>query len=138
ASEDSAVRARHLAYFTSVAERAYANAGRVEPTLFWLDRLEMESDNFHAALSWARNNDRATFLRLAGALSVSWWLRAAHLREGREWLTTALGTGAPHGSALARALTGASLLASWQGDPGAALTLAERSLAEWQAIDAGL
>ena len=54
AGEDNARRTRHLRYFTDLAERAYASAGRDEPTVVWLDRLELENDNVRAALAWAR------------------------------------------------------------------------------------
>ena len=137
AGEDHALRARHVGYFTALAERAYATAGRNEPTTFWLDRQEVENDNLRAALSWAKDNDPTTFLQLCGALSSIWWLRARHVRDIREWLSAALSVPAPGGRLLARALTGASLLASWQSDPIAAMPLAERGLAEWQAAEGG-
>jgi non-specific serine/threonine protein kinase len=137
AAEDHALRTRHLGYFTAMAEQAYASAGRDQPTIFWLDRQELENDNLHAALAWARDNDPTTFLQLSGALSATWWLRALHLREGREWLTAALDVPAPGGPMLARAFTGASLLASWQSDPTMAKPLAERGMAEWKAANAG-
>jgi predicted ATPase len=117
AKEEEEAREHHLAYFLDLAEQAYAHAGRVDPTPRWLDRQEREHDNFRAALAWARDRHPEEFIQLTGALSSLWWLRAIHLFEGREWLGHALATRQGGTATAARALTGASLLASWAIDP---------------------
>jgi predicted ATPase/class 3 adenylate cyclase len=133
ADEGGSTRGRHLAFFTDMAEGAYSSSGRTEPTTAWLERQELENDNYRAALGWAREHDPTTFVQLCGALSIGWWLRALHLREGREWLTAALTVDGSDSARFARALTGASLLASWQLDPAAALPLATRGIGQWEA-----
>ncbi|BAL90534.1 putative AfsR-family transcriptional regulator [Actinoplanes missouriensis 431] len=63
--------AAHAAYFRDLAVTAdpwLRTAGQ----LTWLDRLDADRDNLHAAL---RHGDVRTSLRLAAALSFYWWLR---------------------------------------------------------------
>jgi predicted ATPase/class 3 adenylate cyclase len=134
AVEEDEARDRHLAYFGDLSERAYTNAGRADPTPAWLDRLEREHDNYRAALAWARDHHSSEFVQLIGALSSLWWLRASHLSEGREWLGAALTSLQGPPAAIARALVGASLLASWQADPVSAQRLATDGLALWREI----
>src|SRR3981189_2605414 len=56
----------------------------------WLDRLERELGNLRTALQWAVDTeDTALALRLAAALWFFWDMRG-HLREGQQWLETAL------------------------------------------------
>jgi predicted ATPase/class 3 adenylate cyclase len=142
-AEEAEMRDRHLAFFVELAERAYAGAGRLEPTPPWLERQEREQDNFRAALTWSRQHNNDVFVQLAGALSWLWWLRAVHISEGREWLGDAIATNPAPSPVMARALTGASLLASWQGDP-TGKTTAKQGLTLWrqagdqQGIGAGL
>jgi tetratricopeptide (TPR) repeat protein len=83
------VRARHAAFFLSLAERA-------EPELFtsqqvlWLDRLESDYDNFRAAMTWAIESDHGeTALRVASAL-FWFWIFHRHVNEGQEWIERAV------------------------------------------------
>ncbi|MEJ3651659.1 BTAD domain-containing putative transcriptional regulator [Actinomycetes bacterium KLBMP 9759] len=79
------VRARHAAYFTELAERA-------DPLLRgpdqreWLERLDAESGNLHAALTEG-NGDRG---RLATALTWYWYLRG-RFTEARRALADSRG-----------------------------------------------
>jgi predicted ATPase/class 3 adenylate cyclase len=131
AQEEEEARDQHLKYFLDLAERAIAHAGRVDPNPPWLDRQEREHENFRAALGWARERHPEEYLQLAGALSWFWFLRSSHLSEGREWLGDALTRQPRRTASAARALAGASLLASWQGDPASAQSLAKESLGVW-------
>ena len=83
------VRARHAAFFLSLAERA-------EPELFtsqqlgWLNRLEGDYDNFRAAMTWALESDHGeTALRVASAL-FGFWIFHRHVNEGQEWIERAV------------------------------------------------
>ena len=127
-------RDRHLDYYTDLAERAYARAGRTEPTQRWLELLELEHSNFRLALERARAVSGTRLVQLCGALSWPWWLRATHLAEGREWLAEALAGDQPRSAQTARALTGASLLASWQGDAANGQRLAGEALSIWDEV----
>ncbi len=132
--EEAALRRAHALYFLALAEAA-------EPALTgpeqgaWLDRLEREHDNLRAALRWAHSSGEAALgLRLAGALWRFWFMHG-HLSEGRSWLDALLAlqrSGDDTGestSLWAKALNGAGMLASVQGDFGRAATLLEQSLA---------
>ena len=54
-----------------------------------LRRLDLEPDNFRAALAWLLDNDAPAALRLADLLG-DWWLMRGRLVEGRGWLEAAL------------------------------------------------
>jgi predicted ATPase/class 3 adenylate cyclase len=119
-SDADSARSRHASYFTELAERAepLINSG---DQAIWLDRLEANHDDLRAALNWllgAGEADRG--LRLAGSL-WRFWLSRGYLTEGRAWLARALSAGPATSSAGAKALTGAGMMAHYQGD----LTLAE-------------
>ncbi len=82
-----------------------------------LDRLDEAHDDIRAALDWAiEQGDGAFAVRMTGALAEFWRTRGHHT-EGRLRLASALALApdapAPH---LRKALGGAGLLASYQGD----------------------
>lgn len=96
-----------------------------------LDRLDAAHDDLREAFEWAHaRGDHAFCVRLAGALAEFWRTRG-HLTEGRLRLVTALASGpdAPP-AARRKALAGAGLLASYQGD----YTLGESYLREALAV----
>ena len=115
--EAPAIRDRHAAAYQALAEVA-------EPHVFgtdrkkWLDRLEMDHDNFRAAFDWAqsRGNDvRALYL---GAAFWRFWQMRGHLREGRARIEAILASPAAqnHPAERARALEAAGGVAYWQGE----------------------
>ena len=129
---------RHLDYFVTLAEEAEpyltsANRGT------WLDRLESEHDNLHAALEWSRADSarREKLLRLAGAL-FEFWSERSYLTEGRKWLTEALerADSTVASSARAKGLYGAAFLARSQGDVDLARDLHDQSVTLWRALGA--
>src|SRR2546422_9404466 len=80
--EPDLIRDRHAAALTALAE---ASEGRLfgDERKAQLDRLELDHDNFRAALDWCIANERTEqALRLAAALWRFWQMRG-HLREGR-------------------------------------------------------
>ncbi|HEY3336269.1 MAG TPA: tetratricopeptide repeat protein [Candidatus Limnocylindrales bacterium] len=82
-----------------------------------LDRLDTAHNDIREALEWATQEGDGTFaLRLAGALAEFWRTRGHHT-EGRLRLAAALAIGDEAPSPVRRkALGGAGLLASYQGD----------------------
>lgn len=128
-SEEAEVtRDRHRDFFLQFAERA-------EPELrgpdqgAWLDRLDVEHDNFRAALEWARTHRSKAErgLRLAGALGWFWEVRGYWI-EGRRWLTEALSRAHDASAAVrVKALNAAARLALSQADFSAG-AMAQESL----------
>jgi predicted ATPase/DNA-binding CsgD family transcriptional regulator len=122
-------RRRHAEYFLSAAERAEAQLP-APGGLDWLDPLELEHDNFRAALEYCLEMDgtdgHEIGLRLAGALVKFWWLRG-HIDEGRRWLSRALRDGRRSASRM-KALHGAGWLAVLQSDLTSARRFLEESL----------
>ncbi|ONI89837.1 hypothetical protein ALI144C_03845 [Actinosynnema sp. ALI-1.44] len=66
--------AAHARYFHDLAEQANPHLRRGEQ-LEWLDRLDADRGNLHAALRWAVANDTTLALRMFGAFSLYWYLR---------------------------------------------------------------
>jgi predicted ATPase/transcriptional regulator with XRE-family HTH domain len=112
--EADEVRQSYSALFLALAERAHPELMGPRQ-LDWLDRLERESGNLRAAMSWALLEDEAgTAARLAWALWLFWWVRGYH-SEGRRWVETLLERDLP--PALRPAVTAvASFMAYTQGD----------------------
>jgi predicted ATPase/DNA-binding XRE family transcriptional regulator len=124
--EATAVRQRHLAYYTSLAETAEPHVFGADQST-WLDRLEAEQANLRAALQWSLaveeggegSGERGAAvnlgLRLAGTLGWYWHWRG-HWQEGRQWLESALGRPAMSPLRRARLLCAAGLMAWAQDD----------------------
>ncbi len=127
--DTTTVRGRHRDWYVSLAEQAEADFVGPNQRL-WLDRVEMECDNFRAALQWSKTGEGGTEagLRIAGALWRFWEARGPQ-SEGRAWLEGLL-SGSAHVSAAARAkaLNAAANLARNQGDYARSLALHEASL----------
>jgi predicted ATPase len=134
--ESEPIRNRHADAFSSLAASAAPNLfGQHQKT--WLDRLELDHDNFRAALDWCvRQNDAERGSELAASLWRFWQMRG-HLHEGRARLTTILAM--PDSGRVpdsrARALEGAGGIAYWQGDMPAAIDFYDECLALRRAGD---
>jgi predicted ATPase/transcriptional regulator with XRE-family HTH domain len=133
------LRARHAAYFLTLAEQAEPHLRGADQRL-WFDRLDCELDNLRVALAWARSSGNLELgLRLAIAVAVFCEERG-HVREGREWLDALLAelpdsTGPEHLAPLhARALATSAWLSFLLGDCARAASLADQSLARWHQL----
>jgi predicted ATPase len=135
AREDAATRGRHLAWCAAFAHDAEQKlVGREQAA--WLERLELEHDNFRAALAWSLDaGRRADGLHLAVALRRLWEARG-HLSEGRRWLDALLADDAALPPRLRiRALYAAGVLADAQADYDAAEASFRETLALNRAED---
>ncbi|MDQ3525323.1 MAG: LuxR C-terminal-related transcriptional regulator, partial [Chloroflexota bacterium] len=110
----------------------------VEPA--WLDRLEINHENFRRTLAWTfRPGQSASAtscgVQLAGALWLFWYYHG-HLTEGRHWLELALGTSdeVPD-SARAKVLLGLGTLLHYQGEKSRARMRLSEGLAVSQRLD---
>lgn len=132
AGEAAETRQRHATHFLAFAEEAYPHL-RGSPKE-WLDRLEAERDNLRAALEYLTSSDQAMdLLGLAGALWRFWYQRA-HLAEGGRWLEIALDMDRTPTASRARALTGASAIATSLGDLTAAEVRAREARDIYEAL----
>lgn len=128
------VRQRHAAFYAELAARA-------EPELTSPQReealvlLRTELNNLRAALAWHLSDrpDGAAALRLAGRLPWFWYF-AGLLSEGRRVLKAALtlDEGKSEAVSRARALSGASRLATYSGDMAEGIGLAAQSVQLWR------
>lgn len=112
---DKQVRNAHLQACIQLAERIEPELNRSEQDR-WLAYLEIEHDNFRAALRWAfESGDIASSLRLAGALWRFWYMHS-YFMEGSQWLEKALQSTKPviDPALRAKALNGAGSLAYYQ------------------------
>ena len=108
-------RAVHLQTFIHLAETLEPELSQSEQHR-WLAYLEIEHDNFRAALRWAFDSgDIVSSLRLTGALWRFWFMHS-HFIEGSQWLERALQNADPGADPALRAkvLNGAGLLAYYQ------------------------
>ena len=127
--EEAATRRSHAAYCLVLAEESGAE-DTAENQAGWVDRLEIESQNFRAALEWLIETGHAEWgLRLGVAL-FRFWERRERLTEARDWLAKLLkmpGAAAPS-SLRVRALFSAGVLASEQRDYPVAMELLTKSV----------
>ncbi len=86
--ETERLRQRHRDFFITFAEQAELKLKGGEQ-FEWLDRLEVEHENWRAAWECAIESDAALALRLASALLGFWFMRG-NPSEGRAWLAQLL------------------------------------------------
>jgi len=126
-NDEAATRRAHAAYYLVLAEEG---AEDVVSHPEWLERFEVEHDNFRTALDYLiKTGDAEWALRLGAALFPFWETRE-HLREGRDAIARllALEGAATRPKLRARLLFAAAVLTSEQGDSAAARQLFEDSL----------
>ncbi|HSS61260.1 MAG TPA: adenylate/guanylate cyclase domain-containing protein [Candidatus Limnocylindrales bacterium] len=111
------IKDRHAAAYQTLAELAAPHVFGSEQKR-WLDRLELDHDNFRAAFDWTLARGDATRALSLGAALWRFWQMRGHLREGRMRLDAILAMPGAHDhpSERARALEAAGGIAYWQGD----------------------
>ena len=119
--EAIAVRDRHLDAYMKLAEQA-------KPHFFgperreWLDRLQLDDDNFRSALEWAIASGNAPKALTLAALLWRFWQMRGHIHEGRNRMAAVLAMpdAADHPAERLAALEASGSLAYWQADTDAA------------------
>ena len=122
---------RHRDWYLALIERAKPDFFSGPPPARWLEVFDREHDNLRAALEWSSTEPGGTQagLRMTAGLWRYWEIRGNFV-EGRRWLERTLAaTDGEVSSLRANALTGAGVLAHFQGDYPAALAFNEESLA---------
>lgn len=115
--EESLTRRAHAAYCLVLAEEvASEDTGADQAEV--LGRLEVEHDNFRAALAWLTDSGNAEWGLRLGAALFRYWEAREYLTEGREQLAKVLRLPAAKAPSKARgrALFAASVLTAAQGD----------------------
>jgi predicted ATPase/class 3 adenylate cyclase len=83
-NEGKAAHDNHLTYFLELAEQTDKKSHGPEQ-VEWMERLEMELDNFRVALDWCVSDQKTeSALRLLCALSWTWGVRD-HFSEVEDW-----------------------------------------------------
>jgi predicted ATPase len=118
--EEALTRRAHAAYCLVLAEEAAAEDTGADRTDV-LARLEVEHDNFRAALEWLTETGNAEWGLRLGAALFRYWETREYLTEGREQLAKVLKmpAAAAHSKARGRVLFAAGVLAAVQGDDAA-------------------
>ena len=125
--DESATRRAHAAYYLVLAEEG---AEDIATHPEWLDRFEIEHENFRLAIDYLiKSGDADWGLRTAAALFRFWETRE-HLTEGRDAIARvlALEGAAARPKLRARLLFAAAVLAGEQGDYICAQKMFEDSL----------
>ena len=127
--EDAITRRAHAAYCLVLAEEGGSDGAGAERTE-WLNHVELEQDNFRAALEWLTHTGDAKWGLRLGAVLFRYWEMREHLTEGRDWLARLLKVkaAAARTKERARVLFAAGVLAGEQGDYGPARKLLTESL----------
>jgi predicted ATPase len=127
--EERQTRRAHAAYCLVLAEEGAPGDTDIKLT-GWLDRFEIEHDNFRAALDWLTETGDAEWgLRLGAALFRFWEMRE-YLAEGRDRLGKLLQLPGASRPTLprSRALFAAGVLGGEQGDFASSTSLLGQSL----------
>jgi predicted ATPase len=132
---DTTIKTRHAHFFLDLAEKARPKLEGPDQGL-WLERLEVEHNNFRAALGWFlqkgetgdENHPKGAVLglRLAGNL-WQFWDTHGYVSEGRRWLKKMVALNKESTKDLVDALIGAAFLATRQSDMTEALQLFEQA-----------
>ncbi len=137
AADDSRMRACHLDYYGRlVSEIGPKLTGPSQSE--WLDQLEGEHDNLHAALVSCQAESACieTGLRIVGRLTKFWSTRG-YFKEGRHWAKTlaAASQGCPPSPGRVDVLRAVAYLAYLQGDYAESTLFYAEALDAAQAID---
>ena len=94
-NETESIRDRHLSYFLVLAEQAEPQV-RGPEQLIWFDRLELELDNFRAALGWSlEKGEMGTEAGLELASSLWWFSFMRNFQDQGRLLKQALRVSKP-------------------------------------------
>jgi predicted ATPase/DNA-binding XRE family transcriptional regulator len=128
AGETDRLCQRHRDFFITFAEQAGPKLKGAEQ-FEWLDRLEVEYDNWRSAWDCAIESDIELALRLASVL-IDFWLMRGNPSEDRGWLAILLPRTNEWGNTAKRAcaLSVAGYVACLQADFAAARPLLEEAL----------
>ena len=125
--DNSAIRRAHAAYYLVLAEEGAEDVAALPE---WLDRFEVEHENFRLAIDHLIKAGDAEWGMRLGAALFRFWETREHLTEGRNALgrLLAMEGAAERPKLRARLLFAAAVLAAAQNDHASARPLFEESL----------
>ena len=128
--EEAPTRRAHAAYCLVLAEEGSASSATETAPAEYLDRFEVEHDNFRAALDWLTRSGNAEWGMRLGSALFRFWETREHFTEGRDRLARLLQLpgAAARSKERARTLFAAGVLALDQGDYHSAAGRLEESL----------
>ena len=122
---------RHARFFSALAAQAYER--RFDAEVEWSARIELDHDDFRAALDWLASKDPDRGLELAGALGW-YWLSRGLLEEGCSRLSEALVASGSDTRSRARALTALGGLTARRGDAQSGREQLEEAIRLWREL----
>jgi non-specific serine/threonine protein kinase len=129
--ENEEVSRKHLEYFSRKAEQAYDE--RMSAQSYWMDKIQLEHNNFLAALRWAEKNKTEKFQRLAA--NLSWfWGRSNHYSMAIEILERVIASKIGDKETHARLNTGYGSLLLTTSDFQKASVLLKHGLSIWREL----
>jgi len=125
--DEPATRRAHSAYYVVLAEEG---AEGIAAQSEWLERFDVEHENFRLAIDYLIKNEEAEWAMRLGTALFRFWETREHLTEGRQSLgrILAMAGAAERPKLRARLLFAAAVLAATQGDYNSAGPLFEESL----------
>ena len=134
ADEQESIQARHLNFYSKLAEQSYARIWEGSEQIEWLQRLDQETGNLEAAIKWGAGQRRVQSvekaLYLVGGLYSYLWHRG-RIVEGLQWaeITVEAAQNLPvHPAALGKALLVAGAFALFHAQMGKAESYVKASL----------
>jgi len=126
-NDEPATRRAHAAYYLVLAEEGAEDIA-AQPE--WLDRFEVEHENFRLAIDYLLETGDAEWGLRLGAALFRFWETREHLTEGRDAIgrLLAMEGAAARPKLRARLLFAGAVLAAAQGDYGSGRPLFEESL----------
>lgn len=130
-----ATRQAHAHHYLQLAQTGSTRLAQGGDQAAWMKRLELEHNNFRAALTWATEMPtRAPFARQLAQAMCDFWDTRGYIQEGRHWLETVLALDDTPSQIRGHLLNDAGWLARLQGDLAAARTFQEQALAIQETI----
>ncbi|MCL4265689.1 MAG: tetratricopeptide repeat protein [Anaerolineae bacterium] len=130
-----ATRQAHAHHYRQLAQMGSAHISQGGDQSAWMKRLELEHNNFRAALTWATETPtRAPFAMQLAQTMCDFWDTRGYIQEGRHWLETVLALDSTPSQIRGHLLNDVGWLARLQGDLVAARTLQEQALAIQETI----
>jgi len=137
-AEMAQMRRQHAQYYSAMVIQETDQKLFSSEATYWLNWIEGEYDNIHAALVWTQESPQGFALGLQLAADLVWfWYRRGYFNEGRTWTEQILSSPLVRDYSLERAiaLISSAQMAMWQSDLELAEARSKESLSIVQALE---